>query len=152
MGGPLSSLGWWNLISLKIGRRCFEAKTNVPSAGTTGGGGGGGQSGWRRGIWCDESAGRATWRHSVEEDGWCAAWCPRKISPKIVRGLGLAFRRKLKIQRVEGNFRGRGGVRARNKEESEKEEEEEEETEGGTTRGRMDKGVRRRKGWRDEER
>lgn len=56
----------------------------------------------------------------MEEDGWCAAWCPRKISPKIVRGLGLAFRRKLKIQRVEGNFRGRGGVRARNKEESEK--------------------------------
>lgn len=46
MDGPLSSLGWWNLISLKIGRRCFEAKTNVPSAGTTGGGGGGGgQSG-----------------------------------------------------------------------------------------------------------
>lgn len=44
MDGPLSSLGWWNLISLKIGRRCFEAKTNVPSAGTTGGGGGG-QSG-----------------------------------------------------------------------------------------------------------
>lgn len=41
-------------------------------------------------------------------------------------------------------------MRARNKEESEKEEEEE--TEGGTTRGRMDKGVRRRKGWRDEER
>lgn len=41
-------------------------------------------------------------------------------------------------------------MRARNKEESEKEEEEEEETEGGTTRGRMDKGVRRRKGWRDE--
>lgn len=43
-------------------------------------------------------------------------------------------------------------MRARNKEESEKEEEEEEETEGGTTRERMDKGVRRRKGWRDEER
>lgn len=47
-GDGWSSLGWWNLISLKIGRRCFEAKTNVPSAGTTtggGGGGGGGQSG-----------------------------------------------------------------------------------------------------------
>lgn len=43
-------------------------------------------------------------------------------------------------------------MRARNKEESEKEEEEKEEMEGGTTRGRMDKGVRRRKGWRDEER
>ena len=72
------------------------------------------------------------------EDGWCAAWCPRKISPKIVRGLGLAFRRKLKIQRVEGNFEREGSEEfLSRKEESEKEEEEEEE---------VDKGVRRRKG------
>lgn len=110
MAGWLSPFDW-NLISLKIRRRCFdemngrtnertepanllsqqdeeERDTTVTSWGS-------------RRVRC--YSGRTTWRTAASEQA-TAAWFSEKYRPKIGLWPRSRLRRKLKIQRAEGKF------------------------------------------------